>query len=262
VLSGPSRIVVSERLSDPNDQDVHVTDLYETYAVAQLLTRFSEAHLGATPSVSTASQSSPLAIRDNLIVIGGPELNTIALKINTAGLFQLEFALNEEGRIAVVDRETGETYVRSKERARVSGRPTETIRDYGIVASARNPFNPKARVLYLAGTSSHGTMAAVQACIEKADQIVRHAKSYTNECFECLVEYTGTAGPPGLVSIKFVRPLTEQPVIRHSPFIQHKSVAKLSEDPPPKATDRSDEGMGSDSGTAGVDKPRDPKPTF
>jgi hypothetical protein len=214
VLAGPCHIVVSEHAIDrsaaPLTLPRELTDLNETHAVAQMLARFAEARLPVRPHLCTPGRTAPEQLRDNLIVIGGPMANTVALKLNQSQLCGLQFVHDDAGRIVVDDTATGDRYTPSREQATVSGRPAEIRHDYGVIVSARNPFNLRRRVLYCSGTGGRGTMAAVEVCLERAAELMRRSRRFRRSrdgAFECLVESESAAGPPGVVTVVLLRRL-------------------------------------------------------
>ncbi|MBT0770881.1 hypothetical protein KIH74_18220 [Kineosporia sp. J2-2] len=98
----------------------------------------------------------------------------------------------------------------SRTKQLVSGGNIDVIHDYGIVVRARNLYNPASHVLLIAGAYGYGTIAGVQICMEKADELYRFMQANGGE-FECLISFSMTGSPPGLSQIEMIRPLRQRP---------------------------------------------------
>ena len=88
----------------------------------------------------------------NLILVGGPRVNTVTLMVNEGLPVKYELT----GHNMMVSRISGKTY---------SGE------DEGAIQMIVNPMNQDSRVLVIAGNSYLGTRAAVLAFIKNTDQI-------------------------------------------------------------------------------------------
>jgi DNA-binding transcriptional ArsR family regulator len=88
----------------------------------------------------------------NLILVGGPRVNTVTLMVNEGLPVKYELT----GHNMMVSRISGKTY---------SGE------DEGAIQMIVNPMNQDSRVLVIAGNSYMGTRAAVLAFIKNTDQI-------------------------------------------------------------------------------------------
>ena len=83
----------------------------------------------------------------NMIVVGGPAVNTVMEKLNTHLKIHFDMRWNIVAK---------KTYVHE---------------DIGIVVRARNPWNKSAHVLVLAGRSYRGTRSAVVALVKHFDEL-------------------------------------------------------------------------------------------
>jgi hypothetical protein len=77
---------MTEFLSDEvrNFEPSGLTGLGELYALIQLISRLSQIHLPWDLAITTHSQSSPDMLSENLIILGGPDVNTAALAVQDA----------------------------------------------------------------------------------------------------------------------------------------------------------------------------------
>lgn len=93
--------------------------------------------------------------KDNLIVIGGPIVNTVAMKINK----KLPIRFDEEG-MSIVSK-SGKVYEGD---------------EIGIIVKTPNPYAPKKSILYIAGRRQAGTKAAILAFLLKFDKLIETHK--------------------------------------------------------------------------------------
>ncbi|RLJ08472.1 MAG: hypothetical protein DRP12_00475 [Candidatus Aenigmatarchaeota archaeon] len=97
-------------------------------------------------------------LQRNLILLGGPKVNIIADKLNP----HLPIYFEPEKDWRIVSRLTGKTYHGDLD---------------AIVLKIKNPFNPKAWLMLLAGRRSIGLRTAVLACIQNAAEILKGNKA-------------------------------------------------------------------------------------
>ncbi len=136
-----------------------------------------QAQLGSAVRLVEAEALTEDEVRSDLILIGGPDGNSLTGTVleRLDGVLSLGFA--EHGS-AVYDRKSG---FAASPRYDDAGEPRV---DYGLVVRAANPFAPEtAEVVVVAGCGSHGTAAAAEA-FDQAEALggYRH--------FEALVETT------------------------------------------------------------------------
>ncbi len=93
-------------------------------------------------------------LKNNLIIVGGPVINTVTAKINS----KLPVRFDKQNNWDVKSTVSGKTY-----------HTDET----GIIVKARNPFNPKKYVLVVAGKRYAGTKAVMIAFIKKFNEIIK-----------------------------------------------------------------------------------------
>ena len=136
-----------------------------------------QAQLGSAVRLVEAGEVTEDEIREDLILIGGPDGNSLTGDVlaRLDGVLSLGFA--EHGS-SVYDRKSG---FAASPRHDDAGDPRV---DYGLVVRAANPFAPEtAEVVVVAGCGSFGTAAAA-AAFDEAEALggYRH--------FEALVETT------------------------------------------------------------------------
>jgi DNA-binding MarR family transcriptional regulator len=91
-------------------------------------------------------------LTDNLIVVGGPRVNTIAAKVNDK--LPIKFELTAYNMI--VSKITGKAYYGEED---------------GVIEIIENPFNRESKIILLAGNTYIGTKAAVTGFIKYTEKI-------------------------------------------------------------------------------------------
>jgi len=124
--------------------------------------------------------------RDNLVLIGGADVNRLTASLAPQMGCRLIPGINAEGRNVVCDTEFGIEYAASEPGA-------TPVLDYGIVARGRNPNNPSSAVLILAGAHGLGTQAAADVSVSRGEGAAMHDLLVRHEHgFECLIRYRGS----------------------------------------------------------------------
>lgn len=91
-------------------------------------------------------------LKDNLIIIGSPTVNTVTDMLNS-GSWK---CFDEKKDWSIVSKNTGKTY----------------NEDYaGIVLKCANPFDPHKKILLIAGRRSYGTIAAIIAFTQHTEKL-------------------------------------------------------------------------------------------
>lgn len=91
-------------------------------------------------------------IQGNLIVIGGPAVNMIALKVNNS----LPATFDLRGEVKIKSKASGKEYVDD---------------EVGLIAQIKNPFDADGKILLLAGKRFQGTRSAVLEFIKRGGDI-------------------------------------------------------------------------------------------
>lgn len=105
-----------------------------------------------TPAVKLDTELREEDLRNNLIVIGGPIVNTLAARINA----KLPIRFKEDGK-TIVSTLTKTTYDSD---------------EIGLIVAAANPFAPGKRLLFIAGRRGAGTKAAIIAFLRRFDELI------------------------------------------------------------------------------------------
>jgi hypothetical protein len=149
LLTKPFHVVIAEFLSDDvkNFEMTGLTGLGEVHAIVDMISRFSDAQLPTGLSLSTPSHLSPAMLSDNLIILGGPDVNKAAFSVKNARISSVAIERDAKERNIVVDQQTGITYEPSRTPARVSGKNLDVVWDYGIIIRAKIHSIPSARSL-------------------------------------------------------------------------------------------------------------------
>jgi len=137
------------------------------------------ARIGLKPTLPEVTEAnlSAAQLSGNLIVVGGPDVNSITRSLLGRLPAKLSIVRNADGRNIVRDLVHGHDFVPAEDE---SGR----IRDYGILVRAANPDDRQKNVLILAGAHGFGTLAAAMVAFDKEnlDRMLRSGSG-----FECLV---------------------------------------------------------------------------
>jgi hypothetical protein len=98
------------------------------------------------------------------------------------------FRFGDEKRhiVSITDQVTGDTYPEFQAGA--------NDQDAGVIKMMPNPFYPHNRLLVIAGSFGHGTLAGVQLTREK--EFLSHPVVATNQFFECLFRVRIIADEP------------------------------------------------------------------
>ena len=153
---------------------------------------------------------------DNLVLIGGADVNSLTAALSPQLGCQLEATRDSENHNLVKDWRLGQNYpVRTEISA--NGHAGEVqLRDWGVLVRGRNPHNPKSVVLIVAGAHGLGTFAATEVCVRDSNQSRLFAENKQHrESFEALISYERLIGGPfdGRVTVAFelVRELRPAP---------------------------------------------------
>jgi DNA-binding transcriptional ArsR family regulator len=122
-------------------------------------------------------------LKNNLILIGNPQFNTITEKVNK----HLPVYFDEKKNWAITSRSTGNSY---------------TDDFMGVVIKCPNPFNPEKKLLILAGKRSRGTIASIIAATQQTKNLIND-NSNTNE-FARIVKGIDKEGDGFIDTVKFI----------------------------------------------------------
>lgn len=154
------------------------------------------------------------ALQSNLICIGGRKYNQITSLFEHYFEPRFDFQANNQGKIGVrsastVIRDTITDKVYEPELDR-SGNDYQI--DYGVITSLPNPFNPRARVILLAGAHTYGVAAAGHV-LERGNikQLTGALSGVSGNSWQILIQATciGLDATPRIVEVASIQPLQE-----------------------------------------------------
>lgn len=163
-------------------------------ALLDLQAVFVEANLGRLPSI-VSSEPSPEMAKANLILIGGPAINSVTSEVLKRSSGRFEFGDLGGLNVAIVDKTTSSRFPSHTD----WNNPTL---DAGIIRRVPNPFNSQYEVLIIAGVFGYGTEAGVQLC--RSESFLRHPVVSSGKPFECVFTtevIADNALPPVMVDL-------------------------------------------------------------
>ncbi|MEV4516790.1 hypothetical protein AB0K00_48535 [Dactylosporangium sp. NPDC049525] len=116
--------------------------------------------------------------RKNLIVVGGPDVNSVTKDLLARLRCGVTVLQNDNNRNAVRDLVHGQNYL-------VASDATE-IRDYGILVKAPSPYQEGRHVIITAGAHGYGCIAAGHLAVTAERHMYRLSRDYP-QGFECVV---------------------------------------------------------------------------
>jgi hypothetical protein len=138
--------------------------------------------IGANPQVAYADRLEGDALKYTMILLGGPDANSVTRRAVKHISSNLRFGDPEINEIAIHD--TAQTPERIYQPSPLDRDNSGT--DYGLILRAPNPFDPNKEIMILAGSFGHGTWAAVRHVTSAA--FLTNMKSIPLSAIECLVE--------------------------------------------------------------------------
>jgi hypothetical protein len=130
------------------------------------------------PEVTGRPSGDELA--NNLIVVGGPDVNWLTNALLERLPLKLTIVRNEIGRFVVRDLIHGQDY------GPTSDKESGSVRDYGILVRAKNPFEADKDVMIMAGAHGFGSLAAAAVALQEEEALQRQLNGFPAG-FECLV---------------------------------------------------------------------------
>lgn len=114
------------------------------------------------PKVVYSHQVEADTLKNNLVLIGGPDCNKITAEVLARLDCTLQFADAERHVVSIVDRRRDEVHNPKMVNDPTSAEAFRLVEDYGLVIRARNPFNPESSVLIICGSFGFGSWAGAQ----------------------------------------------------------------------------------------------------
>lgn len=184
------RALVKAIVSHVQDQEISgLIGRGDFDAIATMVARFAALNLPPEPRIVAPNDvTKAMKLANNLVLIGGKDVNSLTEEYYTSLGCELEPTINDEGRNMVRDHQLNVDHVVSPT-AEDSGIP-HTVVDYGVLVRGRSPLNSEREVVIIAGAHGLGTLAAAEVSVGEGFQSdLRHYLNKHKQGFECLVEY-------------------------------------------------------------------------
>jgi hypothetical protein len=181
-------------------------------AITKLVTRFATVRLPTDLPILRPSEVTPAQRKQNLVLIGGRDVNSLTEQFSERMGCRLEATLNSEDRAIVRDSHLGKDYAVEIDGPDRRGM-TRTL-DYGVLARARNPENREREVVIMAGAHGFGTMAAAEATLDREHQqsLLHPYERYGD--VEALISYErrdrGVAKGQPVIGLEYARPISHR----------------------------------------------------
>lgn len=175
--------------------------LGDAMGFAELRTLFHD--LGVRDLRAVNSTDLVGALRQNLIVIGGPNGNVAAAELFKALQPNFSFDYPPTGGVVITDRLSQDVFRPSQDTDSRSGQ------DFGIILRTENPLEPECRVIVVAGCYGFGTWGALQHLLADSLKSV-HAAELRTPSYECVVRVRVAANAPQHTQVVRCRPLTRR----------------------------------------------------
>jgi hypothetical protein len=140
-------------------------------------------------------------LRDNLVLLGGPDANRLTREVVTKIQSTVRFGDPECHEIVIRDTLTGEAYLPKLTMDRKG-----IARDYGAIIKTRNPFDPSKHLLLAAGSVGFGTWGALRYAISDAFMASKPVRS--GSPVDCLIETDVVLNTPQDIRQLVLRPTT------------------------------------------------------
>lgn len=134
-------------------------------------------------------------LKQNLIIIGGPGVNSIMRRVNS------KLPIRFEKVKFVNDSKYKENYYMSFYSDISKKRYSQE--SYGIIVKTRNPFDKTKQILVIAGMKLWGTKAAVLAFLQKFDELCSR-NSYDKKTYARVIDGLDLDGDGALDSVEFI----------------------------------------------------------
>lgn len=152
-------------------------------------------HIGSQePEVAFARQLSGDQLKETLILVGGPDVNTATLNFLTSLTTNLRFVDPKRHVVSIHDTSTAPPTLY----------PNKSD-DCGMIIRAKNPFAESRAILILAGSFGHGTLAAARFSI--SPEFLKQRVVQAGRPLECLVETDVIRDTPQKIRPRILRPL-------------------------------------------------------
>jgi len=194
-LRAGTTIVLGRTLDDHGWERSGLLGIGDAMALAEV--RQFLLRLGAQePEIAFANQLVGDQLQRTLILIGGPDANTVTRDAVTSIASSLRFGDSANHEVSIRDISTSPATIYPS-----------TADDCGVIIRTRNPFERAREVLILAGSFGHGTLAAARYAISQ--EFLKQEVVKAGQPLECLVETDVVRDTPQKIRVKVLRPLEE-----------------------------------------------------
>jgi hypothetical protein len=173
------QIVLGRFLQFSSFQQSGFLGVGDAVAMTEIQSCLGRMRISGVP-ISYADRLDGDALKTNLVLLGGPDANTLTRETVNRVNSTLKFGNPAQHEIALFDSKEGRTFIPRRSAA------DKIENDFGIVYWCGNPFEPRKRVLLGAGSFGYGTWACVRYVLSEAflsDPLVRDGGNV-----ECLIE--------------------------------------------------------------------------
>jgi hypothetical protein len=137
-------------------------------------------------------------LQANLLILGGPDANSIANQVVKRLNTTFELGDPQKYEIAIRDAKLQETYA-----PRIDSGSEEVVTDYAVIYWTKNPFSPDKWMLLIAGSFGFGTWAGTRFVMSK--DFLDNAMVKKGKSVECLVETDVVLGAPQRIRVIGIR---------------------------------------------------------
>jgi len=160
-VDGGLQIVMGRFLDSPGFEQSGLLGVGDASAMVELRSTLESIGLSSIP-IAYSDQLNGEGLKTNLVVLGGPDPNTLTGQLSKRIASTLRFGDPKRREISFRDVEENKIFS-----PRI-GKSGEVESDCGILIVGRNPFAPTKRVAICAGSFGYGTWAAVRFLLSSA----------------------------------------------------------------------------------------------
>jgi hypothetical protein len=193
------RVIVGRYLENKQFEPTGFLGVGDAIAISELRNLFTRLN-GQDLEILYSDQVSGDVLKENLILVGGPEFNLITREVMDRLKTSIRFGNPRLNEIAFHD--TCDNRVLAPKVNSISG---EVIKDYGLVVRAKNPFAPEKWVTVIAGSFGFGSWAGARYAA--SGEMAKRKEIAGKKEYELLVECEVVGGSPQNVKAVVMRVL-------------------------------------------------------
>lgn len=177
---GALRIVVGRFSEFESFEQSGFLGIGDAIGLAELRTYFDQ--LGFDNfEVAYADRMSGDLLNANLILLGGPDANSVTKEAVSKIRSTIQFGNPEKYEIAFYDSTSNKVYAPRLQ----SINSRKIANDYGIIFKTENPFSPDKQIIIIAGSFGYGTWAGAKYILSKS--FIENPIVKKNSRIECLI---------------------------------------------------------------------------